>query len=79
VAVKATVLPAQDGLAETAIETLTGNDVLTVIDILLEVAGLPDLQVKFDVSTQVIKSPWMGIYEYITLVAPEMFDPFFFH
>ena len=37
------------GFAEGAIETLTGKTGLTFMVTVLEVAGLPDMQDKFDV------------------------------
>ena len=61
VAVNVTVVPGQTGLAEAAIITLTGKLVFTTIVIVLEVAGLPVVQVKLEVSTQVMMSPLSGI------------------
>ena len=58
---KATVVPAHTGLAEAAIETLTGNNGFTVIVNEFEVAGLPEAQETFDVSRQAIISPFNGI------------------
>ena len=49
VAVKVTEVPSQTGFAEAAIETLTGCNGFTVIDTVLEVAGLPVLQVRLEV------------------------------
>ena len=60
VAVKVTEVPAQMLFAETAIDTLTGSNGLTVMVTALEVAGLPDLQVSLEVRTQVITSPFAG-------------------
>jgi len=60
VAVKVTLVPAQTGLADAPMETLTGNIGFTVIAMVLDVAGLPDLQVKLDVSIQVTWSPLAG-------------------
>ena len=54
VAVKVTELPAQTGLADAAIDTKTGYEKLTVVLIVLEVAGLPVLQVRLDVRAQLI-------------------------
>ena len=48
VAVKVTEAPAQTGFAEAAIETLTGCKGFTVMVIVLEVAGLPVLQVRLE-------------------------------
>ena len=47
--VNVTVVPAQTGLAEAAIETLTAGDGLTDMVMVLELAGLPDLQVRDEV------------------------------
>ena len=49
VGVKVTEVPAQTGLAEAAIETLTGKTGLTVMVTVFEVAGLPVTQDKLDV------------------------------
>ena len=51
VAVKVTPVPAQTGLADATIETLTGGTGFTVITIVLEVAGLPDVHDALEVST----------------------------
>ena len=51
VAVKVTEVPAQTGLAEAAIETLTGRFGLTVMVSDAEVAGLPVAQVALEVNT----------------------------
>ena len=56
VAVNVTEVPAQTGLAEAAIDTLTGSKGLTVRVTVFDVAGLPVGQVAFEVSTQVIRS-----------------------
>jgi hypothetical protein len=63
VAVKVTLVPAQTGFAEAAIETETGSNGLMVMVIALEVAGLPVGQAMFDVSLQVITSLFTGAYE----------------
>ena len=55
-AVKVTDVPAQTGFAEAAIDTLTGRFGLTTIVTVFEVAGLPEAQVAFDVTMQVIAS-----------------------
>ena len=60
VAVKVTEVPAQTGLAEAATDTLTGSSGLTVMVTVLEVAGLPVVQVAFEVSTQVTTSLLVG-------------------
>ena len=46
-AVKVTDVPSQTGLAEAAMDTLTGRSGLTTIVTVLEVAGLPVPQFKF--------------------------------
>ena len=58
-----TEVPAHTGLAEGDTETLTGSNALTVMLIALEVAGLPETHVAFEVSKQVITSLFAGIYE----------------
>ena len=60
VAVKVTEVPAQTGLAEAAIEMLTGKFGLTVMVTVLEVAGLPVAQVALEVRTQVTASLFRG-------------------
>ena len=57
VAVNVTNVPAQTGLADAAIETLTGTNGFTVMVTVLEVAGFPVGQVAFDVKTQVMTLP----------------------
>ena len=57
---KVTEVPAQTLLADAAIDTLTGNNGLTVMVMAFEVAGLPDLQVSLEVRSQVITSPVAG-------------------
>jgi len=59
--VNMTVEPAHTGLAEAEIRTLTEAGVVTDIVIMLEVAGLPEVQDKEDVITQLTKSPLEGI------------------
>ena len=61
VAVKVTDVPAQTGLADAAMVTLTGRFGLTVIVIVFDVAGLPVAQVALEVKTQVIASAFNGI------------------
>ena len=58
---KVTEDPAQIGLAETEIETLTGSKGLTVIVIAFEVAGFPLVQVTFEVRTQVTTFPFVRV------------------
>ena len=59
-AVKVTEVPAQTGFEDGAIDTLTGNNGLTVMVTVFEVAGLPVGQVALDVKAQVIASPVNG-------------------
>ena len=47
--VKVTEVPAQTEFSEGVIDTLTGKTGLTVMITVLEVAGLPDLQVRLEV------------------------------
>ena len=61
VAVNVTDVPAQTGLAEGEMLMLTGSVVFTLIVIVLDVAGLPEGQITFDVSTQVTKSLFKGV------------------
>ena len=60
VAVKVTEVPAQTGLAEGAIDTLTGRRGFTVMVTVLDVAGLPVGHVALEVSTQTIASLFEG-------------------
>ena len=62
VAVKVTEVPAHTGFADAPIETLTGNAGFTVMVMAFEGAGLPVVHVAFEVSTQVITSPFKGTY-----------------
>ena len=53
---------------------------VTVMFKALDVAGLPDTQVAFDVITTVIMSPFTRVVVvYVEPVAPGMFTPPFFH
>ena len=61
-AVKVTEVPEHTGLADAAMETLTGRFGFTVIVTTLDVAGLPVAQVAFEVNTQVTVFPVAGIY-----------------
>jgi hypothetical protein len=79
VAVKVTEVPEHTGLADAAIETLTGRFGFTVILIVFEVAGFPDGQVALEVRTQEIASLFNGTTEKVALVAPGAFAPFTFH
>ena len=58
---KVTEVPSQTGLADGSIETLTGKTGSTVMVTVLEVAGLPDLQVRLDVIITYTWSPLTGI------------------
>ena len=60
VAVNVTEVPAQTGLAEAAIDKLTGSSGFTVMVTVFEVAGLPVGQVAFEVNTQVTTSLLVG-------------------
>ena len=53
VAVKVTEVPAQILLIEAVMETLTAKIGFTVMVTVLEMAGLPDLQVSLEVMAQV--------------------------
>jgi hypothetical protein len=63
IAVKVTEVPAQTGLAEVAIDTLTGNSGFTVMVNVFEVAELPVGQVALEVKTQVTASLFAGVNE----------------
>ena len=60
VAVKVTEDPAQTGLADAAMETLTGSNGLTVITTGVEEAGLPVAQMALEVKSQVIELVFTG-------------------
>ncbi len=60
-AVKVTVVPETTGLAEAAMDTLTGKMGFTVMVIGLDVAGFPLTQAAFDVNIQVTTSLLLGI------------------
>ena len=79
-AVKVTLVPEQiveDGLAE--INTLAVTFALTVMVIVLDVAGLPVAQVALLVIIQVIVFPFVNpASEYVVLFVPTLI-PFFFH
>ena len=79
VAENVTVVPAQTGLAEGEIVTLTGRFGFTLIVTDPDKAGLPVAQVALDVSIQVIASLFVGIKEYVVPVAPLILVPFTFH
>ena len=77
-AVNVTDIPAHTGLAEAAIETLTGRLGFTVIDTVLDVAGDPVVHVIFDVRMHVTASLLAGMYEYDGLSVPT-FPPLTLH
>ena len=77
-AVYVTEVPAQTGLADAAMETLTGNNGLTIIVIVFDMAGEPVAQVSFDARVQVTWSLVNGMYEYTGLSIPTMI-PLTFH
>ena len=54
-------MPAQTGLADAAMVTLTGSSGFTVMVTVLEVAGLPVVHVSLEVSTQVTVLPFAGV------------------
>ena len=60
VAVNVTGVAEQTGLAEATIETLTGNELFTVMVMEFEVAGLPVGQVALEVSIHVTTSLFTG-------------------
>ena len=61
VAEKVTEVPAQTGLEEELIETLTGTLLFAVIVIVFDVAGLPAGQTMFDVRMHETWSPLTGV------------------
>ncbi len=61
-AVKVTELPEHNGLADAAIERLTGRMGFTVMVTVFEVAGLPAVQDALDVITHEIVLPFEGVY-----------------
>lgn len=72
-------MPAQTVVAEAAIDTLTGNTGFTVIVNVLDVAGLPAVQVALEVTTQETASLLAGLNEYEAFVAPVTFTALTFH
>jgi hypothetical protein len=62
VAVKVTDVPGITGLAEATMVTLTTEIGLTVTVMAFEVAGFPEVHVKFEVNMQVTKSDADGVY-----------------
>ena len=61
-AINVTDVPAQTGFAEALIAMLTGRFGLTIIVIVLEVAGFPEAQKRFEVRIHRIISPFDGEY-----------------
>ena len=59
-AVHVTELPAQQGLGEAVIVIETGAEGMTLMVIPFDVAGFPVAQVRLEVNTQVIISPFVG-------------------
>lgn len=78
VVVKDTRVPTQAGFCEAATVTLTGRFGLTIIAIPFDVAGLPEVQAKLEVSTHVTRSPFRGIYVKTGESVPAMI-PLIFH
>ena len=79
VAVNVTDVPEQIVVADADILILTGRFGLTVIVIVLEVAGLPVAQVALEVITQTTVFPFANeLLVYVALLVPT-FDPFNFH
>ena len=56
-----TEVPAQTGLADAALETLTGSSELTVITTGVEEAGLPVAQMALEVKSQEMELVFDGI------------------
>lgn len=70
VAVNVTGVPEQTGFDDAATETLTGRFVVTLIVIVLDVAGLPEGHVAFEVTTHVTASLLTGAYVKLELFVP---------
>ena len=79
VAVKVTEAPEQIGLADGAILTLTGRFVLTIIVIVLDVAGLPVAHVALEVRMHVTRSPFARAELVYVLLFVPTFPPLSFH
>ena len=54
-------MPEQTGFAEAEMETLTGRWVVTVMEIVLDVAGFPVAQVSLEVMVQATVFPLEGM------------------
>ena len=78
-AVKVTGIPEHTGFVEAMIETLTGIFALTVIVIVLEVAGFPVAQVAFDVNKHFTWSPFAGLYDMVGAYCNTPPTPFINH
>jgi len=76
--VNVTRVPEQTGLAEADTDTLAGSIELTVIVILLDVAGLPVTQAALEVMIQLTISPFTGVYVKDVLLLPA-FTPLTVH
>jgi hypothetical protein len=62
VPVNVTGIPSQTGFSEAVIDRLTGKSGLTIIAIVLDVAGFPVGQVALEVKIQETRSPSTGMY-----------------
>ena len=71
-------VPEQTGLADAAIEMLTGSNGLTDMLTAFDIAGFPVIQVAFEVKIQVTISLFAGMYEKVALFVPA-FAPLTFH
>jgi hypothetical protein len=63
-------VPAQTLFSEAAIVILTGKTGLTIMVIVLDVAGFPVVQVSLEVNKQVTLSASLGMYVKLMFVAP---------
>mgnify|MGYP006872435235 CR=1 FL=1 len=61
VAVKITAVPAQTGLEDAVIATLTGKAGFTVMVMVLEEAGLPETHAAFEVMVHATVLPFEGM------------------
>ena len=78
-AVKVTETPAQTGLEDAEILTLTGKFALTFMVIIFDVAGFPVGQIAFDVKIKVMISPFASAASVYVVEEVPTFVPFFFH
>jgi len=76
--VKVTGFPRQMGLEDAVMPTETGNEVLTIMVMVFEVAGLPDMQDELDVRMQDTRSLLAGVYVKAGLLVPALV-PLTFH